>query len=227
MSRLIIVEQEKGGSAKTSISANLIPFLRGLGHNYRPVDFDYTAGQLVKIFPDCASLSPDVNLLRSGESRLPEFMERVLAGQLFLVDCGANTFPAWQTLFSEVWPDLHEQLASKQVKTTLIVPITSDEKTHQCFASYKVLWPGATVIMVRLRQYREQPLSAPAHPPELTIDLPLAPARLFNTYLTHAMTFEAIAQTSDPALSIDQGFAKGYLPQLYATFRKIQTHLLP
>lgn len=227
MSRLIVVIQEKGGVGKTCLSVHLTSFLRSQGHNYRPVDFDHDGeGVIIQVFPDGASVSPNVPQLRNGESRFPELMERVLDGQLFLIDCGANTGAAWDVLFSEVWPDLHQQLAAKEVKTTLIVPVTIDPKTANRFERYR-LWPDATLIMVRVKTFAGQELVTPDHPAELTIDLPLAPPKLFTTYMTKRMTFDAIAASQAPALSIDRAFARGYLPQLHASFRKILPHLKP
>lgn len=229
MSRLIIVLQEKGGVGKTFLAVHLTSFLHQLGHIYRPVDFDLTAGLLTKVFPKpaSASISPDVGALRSGESRLPELMERAMKGELFLVDSGANTGAAWQTLFSETYPSLQAELDEHQIKTTLIVPVTSDEKTTFFFEHYKALFPKATVIMVVVREFRDEQFLVPAHPAGLTIDLPLAPPKLFTTYRTRAMAVDAIANSADAALSMDRAFARGYLPQLHASFRKIQPHLLP
>ncbi len=229
MSRFIIVTQEKGGVGKTFLSVHLTSYLRKLGHTYRPVDFDVQAGLVSRIFPspDSANLNPDASLISSGESRFPELMERVLKGQQFLVDCGANTGKAWDTLLNQAWPSLLDELAEAGVKITLIVPVASDEKSCPMFEHYKTMFPGATQIMVIVREFKDEQFQIPSHPKELTIELPLAPEKLFSSYRKKGLTIDQIATSADPELAFVRGFARGYLPQLHATFDRIKPHLLP
>jgi hypothetical protein len=182
-------------------------------------------GLLSKIYPDCASVSPQDSLVRSGESLLPQLMERVMEGELFIIDCGANTGPGWEALFKVVWPTLADEMNAKGVKWTIIVPITSAEETLTNFALYKKQYPRATFILCVVREYADEEVPLPDHPKDLVIELPLAPGKLFSSYRKLRMPIDnMIGNTALPMLS---GFAKGYIPQLHAMFKRIEPHLIP
>ena len=229
MSRLILTIQEKGGVSKTFLAVHLVTYLRSLGHSFRPVDFDLTAGLITKVFPtpDSATLSPDVSLIRSGESKLPDLMQAVLDGRLYAIDCGANTGNAWHALFTEVWPNLPELLQSAGVKITLVVPVTSDEKTSLFFDHYKKQFPFSTQIMVVVKEHKDEQFSLPKHPQELTFELPLAVPKLFTTYRSMGKSIDEIASSESADLRFIRSFARGYLPQLHGAFDKVRKHLLP
>lgn len=229
MSRAIIVLQEKGGLAKTFLAIHLTIYLRKLGHTFRPVDFDLTEGLLSRVFPPPASgnLSPDVVLLKSGESMLPAAMRKVLEGSNYLFDCGANTGVAWVTLFNETYPSLLSEMEKAGVKMTLVVPVSSDLKSRQFFGRYKEWFPKADIVMVVVRSYSSQLIELPEHPRNLTIELPIAPPKLFWTYSDRAMSIDDIAASTDNDLQFDRGFALGYLPRLHAEFDKIRPALTP
>jgi hypothetical protein len=227
MTPFVTVNQEKGGVFKTFISINLTAFLNAAGHNFRPVDFDRTAGLLTQVFPIPASanIMPDPDKIRSGESLLPKLMERVMEGDRYVVDCGSNTGPGWEALLTEVDPSLWDRMEAAGVRTTVIVPITNSEKTHESFELYKRIFPRATQLMVVVRAYDGEQFARPAHPSDLTVDFPLPPPRLFSTYVTLGMTIQAIAQSELAGLRFDRGLATGYLPALTGFFEKITQHI--
>lgn len=229
MNRLLITIQEKGGVSKTFLTIHLVSYLRSLGHVVRPVDLDLTDGLITKVFPppDSATLSPDVSFIRSGESRMPDLLQMVIEGKRFAIDCGANTGNSWDVLFREVCPHLPKEMEAAGVKITLIVPVTSDEKTWRFFDHYKTQFPNATQIMVVVREHKDEQFTLPRHPAELTIELPLAVPKLFTTYRSMGMSIDQIAVSELPDLRLVRSFARGYLPQLHATFDKIKKHLLP
>ena len=229
MTRLLITIQEKGGVAKSFLTIHAIFYLRSLGHAFRPVDFDLTDGLITKVFPapESATLSPDVSLVRSGESLLPDLIQRVIEGQKYAIDCGANTGNAWDVLFKEVCPHLPKAMEAAGVNVTLLVPVTSDEKTWRCFENYKTQFPMATQIMVIVKEYKDEQFTPPPHPAHLTIELPLAVPKLFTTYRSRGMAIDQIAVTAIPELRRVRAFAEGYLPQLHSVFDKIKQHLIP
>ena len=226
MSRFIVVMQEKGGVAKTFLAVHLTTYLRRLGHKFRPVDLDNTSGTVSKVFPppDCASVSPRVDLIAEGKSLLPSLLERVAKGELFIVDAGANSGPGWETVF-QMLPHLRDDMSG--TKITLIVPVTSDERTHLAFTDYDVLFPGATKIMVVVKEFKDEQFALPKHPAELTFELPLAPKNLFAAYKSTSTPIDSIAESNDPRFGITRAFAKGYTIQLHAQFDKFRTHLVP
>lgn len=230
MNRLIIVDQEKGGLWKTFLTVHLKTFLDSNGVVYRPVDFDYVQGLLVRIFPPpvSANISPNPVKLLTGESALMQLMHRALAGDRFIVDCGANTGVTWETLFTEVWPNLRDEMRAADLKLTIVVPFDADEKCMDSYLKYKELFPEATIVLAVIRSFKTQTVKLPEHPRELTIEPPRAPAHLFEAYRTHALTIDAIAKmgTDDKSLGLDVGFARAYLPELHKEFKKILQHLI-
>lgn len=224
MSRLIIVIQEKGGVGKTFLAVHLTAYLRSLGIAIRPVDFDIESGVLSRVYPppDSANISPDIELLMSGDSLLPQLMMKVLEGQSFLVDCGANTGATWSKFFQETWPTLPNELKEKGAQTTLVVPVGAEEKSRRSFEKYKTVFPWATQVMCVFKDFVDQGVPVPEHPEQLSFILPRAAPRLFNTYQERALTIDAIAASRDPALAFATGLARGYLPQLHAAFGKIE-----
>jgi hypothetical protein len=229
LARLILVIQEKGGVAKTFLAVHLKSWLDSLGANYRPVDLDLTEGVLTRVYPkpESATVSPDTLALKSGESLMPQLMDRVLDGHRFIIDCGANTGEAWSLLFSDVWPDLPRLLDEKGVPIVLFVPVTRDEKTGRFFEHYKQLFPKATIVMVRVRRYKTDDFPTPEHPAPLIMDLPIIPEALFTTYLDKAVPVDRIAASSGDGFGISKAFARGYVPQLHEAFRKFQHLLIP
>ena len=226
MSRFIIVQQEKGGVGKTFLAIHLTTYLRGLGHHFRPVDFDYHTGLVSDVFPDAASVSPDPLSIQSGASLLPSLIERVIKGELYLVDSGANTGMSWAVLH-QMCPQLREEMQAAGVKTTLIIPVTRTKVSREKFVDYEGEFPGATRIMVVVREFTDEVFELPKHPAELTIGLPFAPKKLFDTYESSKTPIDAIATSTDSSFGINRAFARGYLPKLHAEFNKVRKHLVP
>lgn len=225
--RLIIVNQEKGGVAKTFLTIHLTMYLRLLGLAYRPVDFDYQRGLLCSVFPkpESASISPDVRKLLDGDSLLPKLFEKVIGGEKYIVDCGANTLPAWNVLFRMTHPKLLENLKSAGVQMTLICPISSDVRTTENLSKYRDLYQGATIVLVLIREYKGEHIDLPEHPADLVIELPLAPKILFAEARKRGMSIDAIRASTGKELALLRGFAKDYLPLLHSEFAKIKEHL--
>jgi hypothetical protein len=226
MSRLIITQQEKGGIWKTFLSVHVLTWLRSQGHNFRPLDFDYQPGVISRIFPESASFSPDARLLPTGESLMPQFIERVIGGELFVVDSGANTGASWEALFA-LCPQYRDQMRAAGVKVTLLVPVSLNANSRQKFNDYQIEFPHATRIMVVIRQYPTQQFELPPYPPELTIELPHAPLHLYTTYEQTLTPMDVIATSDDPRFRGAKGMAGGYLPRLHAQFEKVRQHLIP
>lgn len=230
MNRLIIVDQEKGGVRKTFLTVHLTTFLEKNKVEYRPVDFDFEEGMLLQIFPHPrgANVSPSCTGLRTGESSIPQLMHKVISGDKFIIDCGSNTGETWETLFSETWPTLHNDLTSAGVKITLVVPFENNDKCRHSFENYKKLFPTATIILAVIRKFKAQVIELPKHPEDLIINIPNMPDRLFETYSNRKLSVDsiALADPKDPVLGLDAGFAKGYLPILHAEFQKVLKHLI-
>lgn len=229
MSRIILSIQEKGGCYKTFLLIHLVEFLASRGKAFHPVDLDSTPGLTSKVFQGdtSSSVDPEPMLLRSGESQFPKLMEAALEGNSLAIDCGANTGIAWWTLFRETWQDLPALLEQKGVKITLLVPVTNDSKTVTFFARYRDLFPHATIVLVIVRQFEKEEFPVPAHPAELTIELPLPPPKLFATYVNSLMPIGRLEKSERPEHAGIRGFARGYLPKLHSQFARIEQHLTP
>lgn len=230
MKRLIIVLSEKGGIAKSFLAVHLITYLAKQGHQFRGVDLDITAGITARVFGPGSknpayNISPSVLALEHGESNLPGVIEAALAGEQMVIDCGSNTGPTWEALF-QVRPDLLNALAKEGRRVTLVVPVSSDAKSTEFYRVYRdQMFSFATVVMVVVREYKEESFSLPEHDSDKTFELPLAPKRLFSTYRTLGLSMDEIATRDE--IKPDSGFARGYLQTLHKAFDSVKQHLLP
>lgn len=229
--RLIIVAQEKGGVWKTFLAIHLIAYLRRLGKQVTPVDFDFATGHISSVYPESKSVSADALQLRDGTSNLPDMFRFILAGEECIFDCGASTGQTWDTLLNPhggLWPGLLGELKERGIKITLVVPVARAAHSHEAFALYQQIFPEATHIMAVIRKHAGESFPLPKHPPELTIIPPIAVPALISTYedSTLHMSLDQIRDSKDPRLGLSPGFAAAYVPQLFGTFDKIQQHLL-
>jgi hypothetical protein len=226
--RLIIVAQEKGGVWKTFLSVHLVSYLRGLGLDICPVDFDLATGHLSRVYPDALSVSADPMSLVNGESNLIDMLRLIMGGKRCVFDCGANTGVTWHSLLDQkggVWPGFLNELRSSGTKLTVVVPVAKAAYSQTAFEIYRKTFPSATFILVSIRKYKDESFTLPSHPDELTITPPLAPPALISIYEETGLNLEQIRDSRDPALRMAPGFARGYLPELYKTFDKIKDHL--
>lgn len=229
MSRIILVAQEKGGMRKTFLAVHLTRFLQSRGQNFTPVDFDMADGLLARVYPHPSGLtvSPDVTLLRRGESNFPHVLHEATNGRSFVIDSGANTGPAWEVLMTEIWPDLLVDLRKAGVKLTIICPVSSNEKARRSPEIYQTLFPDASLVLAIVREYREEEVALPPITPAAVIDVPDCVPRLYLDYERHLLPIDDIAAGRRKELGMSIPFARGYLPQLHRQFEKILPLLIP
>lgn len=207
---------------KTFIASHLTSYLRQQGHTLTPVDFDVLEGLIARVFKDeVMSISPDLDLLRRGESWMPHLIEQAISGRSFVVDTGANTGGSWPVFINELWPSCLAELEKAGVALTIICPVSRDEKSKSVIKGYAQVFPTAEIIMAVCRDSMHDDFPLPDHPATHTIDVPCCVPKLFHTYNDRCMLVDDIAKSTDKDLIVTRSFARAYLSVLHPQFDRI------
>lgn len=124
--QIIFVTNNKGGVAKTTLTAHLSDYLSSLDKHHLLVDVDMSGHALKRYKPNTIVLNFDETKILSGESDLDRLFDLASNGCTVLVDTGANAGKGLMSWMKDV--DFLELIHEHEVDVTFIVPINSEDK---------------------------------------------------------------------------------------------------
>ncbi len=231
MSYLLASYNDKGGVKKSSFLIHLTTYLKAQGTDFHPVDLDTKKGTTSRIFPPPigSRVSPEPLLQSIGKSAFPELMESLFAGTNLAIDCGANTTPGWITLFRDTAPHLKDEMIKHDVRTTIVIPLTSDPDTYRSIDMAKEVFPAPTIILALAPNRGEQwPSVPPGFPPTQVIRVEPAPSKLIDAYLSMAKPIDELARLTfdQPQMRAIPAMARNYIQHLHGQFDIIKSLIL-
>lgn len=231
MSRLILVQQQKGGEWKTTTSIHLAYYLKGLGHEFHLGCLEREDRTLALLDPAWITYPPDEKELLEGHPRARALAKRMRSlaanhGNL-LIDCGGSSIGYWDYLF-QLEPLLLEELRKAGVKITRIVPTSNHVDARRFFTEHDHIFDAASTKILAVQGIDgHMERGTPPYPVELTLGIPQMPKRLVNATLEMGKPAGRITEEDAAEFGFPIGFARNADKAFASAFNHILDYLKP
>ena len=222
---IIFVTNNKGGVAKTTLTAHLSDYLTTLNKNHLLVDIDMSGHALKRYKPNTIVLNFDETKILSGESDLDRLFDLASSGNTVLVDTGANAGKGLMSWMKDV--DFLELTRDYEVVVSFIIPINSEDKDtlHYLLELNDFAQNFCNVVICKSELHGTQFSSAEATLKEKNINLPNfkfpeIPKKFTIMFKEKDLTLTSALQQPDLPI-LDKNRLQRRLKEMHSSFNEI------